>query len=83
MIQHFTETGTRWKDLLLVALVMTAIIGYWYFYNVDKSSKAHLKRMAQEMEQLQKAEYNLQSIQKVWKLIIYLFSVSSDNYHII
>jgi hypothetical protein len=44
---------------------MTAIIGYWYFYNVEKSSKAHLKRMAQEMEQLQKAEYNLQNIQKV------------------
>uniref|UniRef100_A0A336MNK6 CSON001709 protein n=1 Tax=Culicoides sonorensis TaxID=179676 RepID=A0A336MNK6_CULSO len=58
------ETGTRWKDLLLVALLLTAIIGSWYAYQQNKNAKFHLKRMAKDMEGLHTAEIALQEMQK-------------------
>ncbi|KAL9873947.1 stromal interaction molecule isoform 3-T4 [Glossina fuscipes fuscipes] len=58
------ETGTRWKDYILVTLLLSAIIGCWYAYQQNKNAKRHLRRMAQDMEGLQKAEQSLQEMQK-------------------
>lgn len=63
--QKKIETGTRWKDLLLVALLLTAIIGSWYAYQQNKNAKFHLRRMAKDMEGLHTAEIALQEMQKV------------------
>lgn len=60
-----SETGTRWKDLLLVTLLLTAIIGSWYAYQQNKNAKIHLKRMAKDVEGLLKAEVALKDMQKV------------------
>ncbi|CRK96857.1 CLUMA_CG009934, isoform A [Clunio marinus] len=57
------ETGTKWKDIFLVALLLTAIIGSWYAYQQNKNAKGHLKRMARDMEQLHKAETELSKMQ--------------------
>lgn len=58
------ETGTRWKDYILVTLLLSAIIGGWYAYQQNKNAKRHLRRMAQDMEGLQKAENALTEMQK-------------------
>lgn len=60
-----SETGTRWKDYVLVTLLLSAIIGCWYAYQQNKNAKRHLRRMAQDMEGLQKAEKTLQGMQLV------------------
>lgn len=60
---NFLETGTKWKDIVLVTLLLTAIIGTWYAYQQNKNAKGHLKRMARDMEQLHKAETELQRMQ--------------------
>ncbi|CAO1379185.1 unnamed protein product [Diamesa tonsa] len=57
------ETGTRWKDLFLVTLLLGAIIGSWYAYQQNKNAKCHLKRMARDMESLHKAEVELTKMQ--------------------
>lgn len=57
------ETGTRWKDLVLVTLLLGAIIGSWYAYQQNKNAKCHLKRMARDMESLHKAEVDLTKMQ--------------------
>lgn len=59
------ETGTRWKDYILVTLLLSAIIGCWYAYQQNKNAKRHLRRMAKDMEGLQKAENALTEMQKV------------------
>jgi stromal interaction molecule 1 len=48
---------------VLVALLLTAIIGSWYAYQQNKNAKGHLKRMARDMEQLHKAEKELSKMQ--------------------
>ncbi|XP_037938826.1 stromal interaction molecule homolog isoform X4 [Teleopsis dalmanni] len=58
------ETGTRWKDYILVTLLLSAIIGCWYAYQQNKNAKRHLRRMAQDMEGLQRAEQSLLEMQK-------------------
>ncbi|XP_068141488.1 stromal interaction molecule homolog isoform X2 [Drosophila tropicalis] len=58
------ESGTRWKDYILVTLLLSAIIGCWYAYQQNKNAKRHLRRMAQDMEGLQRAEQSLQEMQK-------------------
>lgn len=63
--QFLLETGTRWKDYILVTLLLSAIIGCWYAYQQNKSAKRHLRRMAKDMEGLQKAETALADMQKV------------------
>lgn len=60
------ETGTRWKDYFLVILLLSAIIGCWYAYQQNKNDKRHLRRMAKEMEGLQRAENALTEMQKVF-----------------
>lgn len=65
-----TETGTRWKDYILVTLLLSAIIGCWYAYQQNKNAKRHLRRMAQDMEGLQRAEQSLQEMQKVGSNVI-------------
>lgn len=65
ILMSFTETGTRWKDYILVILLLSAIIGCWYAYQQNKNAKRHLRRMAQDMEGLQRAEQSLQEMQKV------------------
>lgn len=65
LILIISETGTRWKDYILVTLLLSAIIGCWYAYQQNKNAKKHLRRMAQDMEGLQKAENALQEMQKV------------------
>lgn len=67
-IPSFVETGTRWKDYILVTLLLSAIIGCWYAYQQNKNAKRHLRRMAQDMEGLQRAEQSLQEMQKVLSL---------------
>ncbi|KRG07770.1 uncharacterized protein Dmoj_GI14178, isoform C [Drosophila mojavensis] len=62
------ETGTRWKDYILVTLLLSAIIGCWYAYQQNKNAKRHLRRMAQDMEGLQRAEQSLQEMQKELEL---------------
>lgn len=64
-IQFSLETGTRWKDYILITLLLSAIIGSWYAYQQNKNAKRHLRRMAQDMEGLQKAEIALTEMQKV------------------
>lgn len=59
------ETGTRWKDWLLLTLILVAIFGSWYAYQQNKNAKIHLRRMVRDMEGLQKAENALQDMQKV------------------
>lgn len=59
------ETGTRWKDYFLVTLLLSAIIGCWYAYQQNKNAKRHLRRMAKDMEGLQRAENALTEMQKV------------------
>jgi len=49
----------------LVTLLLSAIIGCWYAYQQNKNAKRHLRRMAQDMEGLQRAEQSLQEMQKV------------------
>lgn len=49
--------------MVLVALLLTAIIGSWYAYQQNKNAKGHLKRMARDMEQLHKAEKELSNMQ--------------------
>ncbi|XP_055709360.1 stromal interaction molecule homolog isoform X2 [Phlebotomus papatasi] len=58
------ETGTRWKDYILVTLLLSVIFGCWYGYQQNKNSKTHLRRMAKDMEGLQKAEQALLEMQK-------------------
>ena len=58
-----SETGTRWKDLLLVTLLLSAIIGSWYAYQQNKNAKTHLRRMAKDVEGLLKAELQLKEMQ--------------------
>ncbi|EDV40837.2 LOW QUALITY PROTEIN: uncharacterized protein Dana_GF10709 [Drosophila ananassae] len=58
------ETGTHWKDYILVTLLLSAIIGCWYAYQQNKDAKRHLRRMAQDMEGLQRAEQSLQEMHK-------------------
>lgn len=65
------ETGTRWKDYILVTLLLSAIIGCWYAYQQNKNAKRHLRRMAQDMEGLQKAEMALTEMQKVNTIILF------------
>lgn len=60
-----TDSGNRWKDLTLVALLVSAIGGCWYAYQQNKNARKHLKRMAQDMEGLHKAEVALEDLQKV------------------
>lgn len=48
-----------------MTLLLSAIIGCWYAYQQNKSAKRHLRRMAQDMEGLQKAENALADMQKV------------------
>ncbi|XP_052865233.1 stromal interaction molecule homolog [Anopheles cruzii] len=62
------ETGTRWKDLLLVTLLLTAIIGSWYAYHQNKNAKIHIRRMAKDVEGLLKAEVALKEMQKELEL---------------
>ncbi|XP_026471972.1 stromal interaction molecule homolog [Ctenocephalides felis] len=58
------DSGNRWKDLTLVALLVSAIGGCWYAYQQNKNARKHLKRMAQDMEGLHKAEVALEDLQK-------------------
>lgn len=75
------ETGTRWKDYILVTLLLSAIIGCWYAYQQNKNAKRHLRRMAQDMEGLQKAENALQDMQKVKENYFQIYSLSEANIH--
>lgn len=75
-----TETGTRWKDYILVTLLLSAIIGCWYAYQQNKNAKRHLRRMAQDMEGLQRAEQSLQEMQKVKEKIFFINPNSFKKY---
>jgi len=51
------------KDLVLVILLLTALIGCWYAYRQNKNSRRHLRRMMKDMESLHKAELALEQLQ--------------------
>ncbi len=48
-----------------MTLLLSAIIGCWYAYQQNKNAKRHLRRMAKDMEGLQRAENALTEMQKV------------------
>ncbi|XP_063233155.1 stromal interaction molecule homolog [Bacillus rossius redtenbacheri] len=52
------------KDVVLVTLLLGALMGCWYAYRQNKSSRRHLHRMIKDMESLQKAELALDHLQK-------------------
>lgn len=65
-------------------MLLSAIIGCWYAYQQNKNAKRHLRRMAKDMEGLQKAETALTEMQKV-KVLLPNFGCSSKlklNLHI-
>lgn len=58
------EYSHHMKDLVLVTLLLTALIGCWYAYRQNKNSRRHLRRMMKDMESLHKAELALEHLQK-------------------
>ncbi|XP_055588145.1 stromal interaction molecule homolog isoform X2 [Uranotaenia lowii] len=58
------ETGTRWKDLLLVTLLLSFIIGSWWAYHQKKVFNMKMKRMAKDVHGLIKAESAMKDMQK-------------------
>lgn len=55
-----------------MTLLLSAIIGCWYAYQQNKSAKRHLRRMAKDMEGLQKAETALTEMQKVSQIKFFI-----------
>lgn len=51
-----------------MTLLLSAIIGCWYAYQQNKNAKRHLRRMAKDMEGLQRAENALTEMQKELEL---------------
>ena len=51
------------KDGVLVFLLVIAIGGIWFAYVQHKNSQSHLKKMLSDMDNLQKAEEQLMSLQ--------------------
>jgi len=58
-----SEYSHHMKDLVLVTLLLTALIGCWYAYRQNKNSRRHLRRMMKDMESLHKAELALEQLQ--------------------
>lgn len=59
----FPDISNSIKDLILITLLLGALIGCWYAYRQNKSSRRHLRRMMKDMESLQKAENTLENLQ--------------------
>lgn len=57
-----------------MTLLLSVIVGCWYGYQQNKNSKTHLRRMAKDMEGLQKAEQALTEMQKVRWVFIRIFT---------
>ncbi|XP_045479381.1 stromal interaction molecule homolog isoform X2 [Harmonia axyridis] len=58
------KDGQYWKDVILIALVISLGIGFWYGVQQNKKFKEHLNRMNKDMDSLQNAEKALQSLQQ-------------------
>ncbi|XP_049878372.1 stromal interaction molecule homolog isoform X3 [Pectinophora gossypiella] len=58
------KEGSRWKDWLLVSLLLGALFGGWAALRAGRASRDQLKRMLRDMEQLRKAEMALDDMQK-------------------
>lgn len=58
-----------------MTLLLSAIIGCWYAYQQNKNAKRHLRRMAKDMEGLQRAENSLAEMQKVSSLLFRIVSL--------
>lgn len=52
------------KDLILISLLMSALIGCYYGYRRSRNSTTRLYHMMKDMESLQKAELDLKNLQK-------------------
>ncbi|XP_062598084.1 stromal interaction molecule 1-like isoform X3 [Saccostrea cucullata] len=52
------------KDLILMTSLITALLGCGIAYTFHKSSKVQMKKVMEEMENLQKAENSLNQLQK-------------------
>lgn len=52
------------KDVILVTLLLGALLGCWYAYRQNKSSRRHLRRMMKDMESLHRAELALEDLQR-------------------
>lgn len=57
----------------MITLLLGALIGCWYAYNQNKSSKQHLNRMIKDMESLQKAETALEDLQVLYICILFYY----------
>ncbi|XP_044748294.1 stromal interaction molecule homolog isoform X2 [Coccinella septempunctata] len=58
------KDGQYWKDVILIALVISLGVGFWYGVQQNKKFKEHLNRMNKDMDSLQNAEKALQSLQQ-------------------
>lgn len=56
--------GSRWKDWLLVSLLLVAVVGGWAALRAGRASRHQVQRMLRDMEQLRKAEMALDDMQK-------------------
>ncbi|XP_077286450.1 stromal interaction molecule [Arctopsyche grandis] len=58
------DSGHGWKDGMLIALIVGAIVGCWWAYQQSRASRRQLGRMLKDMESLRKAELALDDLQK-------------------
>lgn len=58
-----TEKPNYVKDLILVTSLCIALLGCGIAYSFHKSSKSQMKKVMEEMENLQKAEDSLLELQ--------------------
>ncbi|KAK9876691.1 hypothetical protein WA026_014070 [Henosepilachna vigintioctopunctata] len=58
------KDGQHWKDMILIALVISLGIGFWYGLQQNKKFKDHLNRMNKDMDSLQNAEKALHNLQQ-------------------
>jgi len=68
----FTEKNKFVKDLALILLLVVAFGGVWFALNQHRHAKSHMKKMSQRMENLRKAELQLQEMQEKYVLIRYI-----------
>lgn len=58
------DGGHRWKDGVLVALILGVVVGCWWAYQQGRASRRQMHRMLKDMESLRQAELTLDHLQK-------------------
>lgn len=65
-ILFFSEKPNYVKDVILITSLIIALMGCSIAYTFHKSSKFQMKKVMEEMENLQKAEDSLMQLQDKW-----------------